>query len=134
MAYITGEIKKTIQLSFPIVIGQIGQLSMSVVDNIMVGKIGAQSLAAASIANALFTLIMVVGFGVSMAVTPLTAIAYGRGDDKKCGVVLRQGLLLNLVCGFILCGITLVLSECIRFLKQPGGIVPLAAIYMKGLG
>jgi len=71
------EIKKTLVLSVPIVVGQLGQMLMSVVDNIMVGKVGTQALAAASIANSLFMLIMVVGFGLTVAVTPLTAIAYG---------------------------------------------------------
>ncbi len=128
------DLKKTTRLSVPIVVGQVGQLFMSVVDNIMVGKVGVSSLAAASIANTLFTLIIVVGFGITMAVTPLTAIAHGRGEDKKCGVVLRQGLVLNICCGFILCGITLVLSETIRFMNQPVDIIAPAALYMKVLG
>jgi multidrug resistance protein, MATE family len=128
------EIKKTLVLSLPIVVGQLGQMLMSVVDNIMVGKVGVQALAAASLANAIFMLIMVVGFGVSMAVTPLTAIAYGRGRDEECGVVLRQGILLNLFFGIILCAITLVLSECIQFLNQPPEIVGPASLYMKVLG
>ncbi|MBT3487948.1 MAG: MATE family efflux transporter [Desulfobacula sp.] len=128
------EIKKTLVLSLPIVVGQLGQMLMSVVDNIMVGKVGTQALAASSLANAIFMLIMVVGFGVTMAVTPLTAIAYGRGRDEECGIVLRQGILLNLFFGILLCGITLVLSECIQFLNQPLEIVDSASLYMKVLG
>ncbi len=128
------ELKKTILLSFPIVVGQLGQMLMSVVDNIMVGKIGAQALAAASIANALFTLIMVIGFGISMAVTPLTAMAYGAGREKECGVVLRQGLLVNIFSGMLLCGLTFLISECIAFLNQPEEIVRPASLYMKVLG
>lgn len=128
------EIKKTVHLSLPIVVGQLGQMLMSVVDNIMVGKVGAQALAAASLANALFMLVMVVGFGLTVAVTPLTAIAYGAGKDEECGVVLRQGLLLNLFFGLLLCGITLAFSECIHYLDQPVEIVGPASIYMKVLG
>jgi len=134
MNLFANEIKKTIYLSIPIVVGQIGQLSMSVVDNIMVGKVGVQALAAASIANALFTLVMVVGFGISMAITPLTAIALGRGKDMECGVILRQGLILNLLFGIVLCGITFGVSECIRFMDQPIDIVAPSALYMKVLG
>ena len=128
------EIKKTLVLSLPIVVGQLGQMLMSVVDNIMVGKVGTQALAAASIANSLFLLIMVVGFGLTVAVTPLTAIAYGAGRDEECGVVLRQGILLNLFFGILLCGITILLSECIQFLNQPHEIVGPASLYMKVLG
>jgi MATE family multidrug resistance protein len=128
------EIKKTLVLSLPIVVGQLGQMLMSVMDNIMVGKVGTQALAAASLANSLFTLIMVVGFGLTVAVTPLTAIAHGAGRDKECGVVLRQGILINLFFGILLCAATLVLSECIQFLHQPPEIVDSAALYMKVLG
>jgi len=128
------EIKKTLILSLPIVVGQLGQLLMTVVDNIMVGKVGVQALAAASIANAIFLLIMVVGFGLTMAVTPLTAIAYGAGKDEECGVVLRQGLLVNLVFGILLCGTTFLFSECIQYMNQPEEIVGPAALYMKVLG
>jgi MATE family, multidrug efflux pump len=134
MNLFANEIKKTIYLSIPIIVGQIGQLFMSVVDNIMVGKVGVQALAAASIANALFTVVMVVGFGISLAITPLTAIALGRGKNMECGVILRQGLILNLFFGIILCGITFGLSECIRFMDQPIDIVAPSALYMKVLG
>ncbi|MEN8210756.1 MAG: MATE family efflux transporter [Thermodesulfobacteriota bacterium] len=128
------EIRRTILLSLPIIIGQLGQLLMSVVDNIMVGQIGAPALAAASIANAIFTLIMVVGFGLTMAVTPLTSIALSKGKDKECGVILRQGIIVNLFSGFLLCGIVILLSDTIQYLNQPKEIVDSAAVYMKILG
>lgn len=128
------EIRQTIALSLPIVVGQLGQLMMTVADNVMVGRIGVQALAAASIANAIFHLIMVVGFGLTMAVTPLTAIALGAGKDEECGIVLRQGLFLNLCFGFLLCLLTIILSEIIQFLNQPIEIVRPASLYMKVLG
>ena len=128
------EFKKTIALSLPIVVGQLGQMLMSVVDNVMVGQLGVQALAAASIANALFILVMVVGFGLTVAVTPLTAMAYGAGRDKECGVVLRQGLIVNLFFGVLLCGVTFFFSECIQFFNQPVEIVGPASLYMKVLG
>ena len=128
------EIKKTIILSIPIVVGQLGQMLMSVVDNLMVGKLGAQPLAAASLANSMFLLVMVVGFGVSMAVTPLTAIAFGAGKYKECGVVLRQGLIVNILSGILLCGVSFAFSESIPFLNQPEEIINPASSYMKILG
>lgn len=128
------ELKKTIHLSLPMVVGQIGQLTMSVADNIMVGRVGTDALAAAAIGNALFTLVLVVGFGISMAITPLTAMAAGAGRDKDCGVVLRQGLIVNLLSGVLLCGLAFIGAESIRFLNQPHTIVAPAILYMKVLG
>ncbi len=128
------EIKKTVRLSIPIVVGQLGQMLMSVVDTIMVGKLGATPLAAASLANSMFILVMVVGFGLTMAVTPLTAMTSGAGKDKECGIVLRQGLLVNFFSGVILCAITFLLSETIPYLNQPPEIVAPASFFMKILG
>ncbi len=128
------DIKKTIHLSLPMIVGQIGQLSMSLADNIMVGRVGTDSLAAAAIGNALFTLVMVLGFGISMAVTPLTAMAAGAGRDRDCGVVLRQGLIVNLLSGVFLCGLTFAGAESIRFMNQPQTIVAPAILYMQVLG
>ncbi|MCP3941750.1 MAG: MATE family efflux transporter [Desulfobacteraceae bacterium] len=128
------DLKKTIHLSLPIIVGQIGQLSMSVADNIMVGRVGTDALAAAAIGNVLFTMVMVMGFGISMAVTPLTAMAAGAGKDRNCGVVLRQGLIVNLLTGVLLCGVTFAGAESIRFLDQPKTIVAPAIFYMKVLG
>ncbi len=126
--------KQTAAMAVPIVVGQIGQLAMSVTDNIMVGRVGAEALAAASIANGLFHLILLVGMGISMAVTPLTAIAFGRGQYEECGVVLRQGLLLNMACAVILCALAWVGAGVIPFLNQPEEIVGPAMRYMKVLG
>ncbi|MCD4678014.1 MAG: MATE family efflux transporter, partial [Desulfobacula sp.] len=53
--------------------------------------------------------------------------------DKECGVILRQGILVNLFFGILLCGATLVFSECIQYLNQPDEIVGPASIYMKVL-
>lgn len=128
------EIKKIIQLSIPIAVGQLGQMMMSIEDNIMVGRVGTEALAAASIANALFMLVMVVAFGISMAVTPLTAIAYGAGNDRECGVVLRQGILMNMAVGVLFLILTWFMAEGIRFLNQPPEIIAPAALYTKILG
>lgn len=127
-------IKQTLTLSLPMIVGQIGQLAMSVADNVMVGRVGADSLAAAAIGNGLFTIIMVTGIGISMAITPLTAMAMGAGRDRDCGVILRQGLILNMVTGIILCLTTFFAARAIRILNQPAAIVEPAVIYMEVLG
>ena len=126
--------KQTLHLSFPLVIGQIGQLSMSVADNIMVGKLGAEALAAASIGNVLFHMIMVVGMGISMAITPLVAAAHGRGDHGHCGKILGQGLMVNMAWAWVLCTLTWKGAHWVHLLNPPREIVAPAALYMKVLG
>lgn len=127
-------IRNTLVLSLPMVVGQIGQLTMSVADNVMVGQVGADALAACALGNGLFTLVMVAGIGISMAVTPLTAMAMGAGRDTDCGIVLRQGLVVNMVTGIILCALTFALAQTIPWLNQPAPVVGPAMVYTEVLG
>ncbi len=70
-------IKNTFILAYPVIIGQLGFIMMGVVDSLMVGKLGAAPLAAASLGNHLMIVVFVIGIGTSMAVTPLVAISVG---------------------------------------------------------
>ncbi len=72
---------------------------LGVVDSFMVGKLGAEPLAASALANGLFFLIMVLGIGMSHAITALVAIAVGEKKEEDCGVILRQGLIVNMIFG-----------------------------------
>ncbi len=134
MHIVKKDIRQTVWLAFPIVVSQLGQLMMSVVDSVMVGRIGAEALAASALGHALFMLVMIVGIGISIAVTPLTAIAFGAGRDEECGIILRQGLLVNTAAGIILCAITIWLSRYLYMMNQPPGIVDAAVQYLRVLG
>ena len=127
-------IKSTLSLAYPVIIGQLGFIMMGVVDSIMVGGIGATPLAAASVANSLFILILIIGLGVSMAVTPLVAIAVGADKHSDCGILFRQSLLVNLVLGLILMSLILLGADLIKYLNQPVPVVKLAVSYMRILG
>jgi MATE family multidrug resistance protein len=129
-----GHIKSTLSLAYPVIIGQLGFIMMGVVDSIMVGGIGATPLAAASVANSLFILILIVGLGVSMAVTPLVAISVGADKHSDCGILFRQSLLVNLVIGLLLMILTVLGADMLKYLNQPVPVVRLAVTYMKILG
>ncbi|MCK7526736.1 MAG: MATE family efflux transporter [Ignavibacteriales bacterium] len=76
-------ISRTLTLAIPVIIGQLGLIMMGVVDSLMVGELGADYLAAAALANHIVILILIVGLGVSMAVTPLVAISIGGGKRGR---------------------------------------------------
>ena len=71
MQTIKEELKATIKLAYPVSLGQLGFMMMGVVDSIMVGGLGARALAASALSNGIFILILIIGLGVSFAVTPL---------------------------------------------------------------
>ena len=69
---------------------------MGVVDSMMVGQLGPAPLAAAALGNSFTILIHIIGYGVSMAVTPLVAIAVGAKKYDDCGIYFRQSNSLSI--------------------------------------
>ena len=122
---------QTLELSYPVIIGQLGFIMMGVVDSLMVGKLGSTFLAAASIGNSLTFIIFIVGIGTSMAVTPLVAISVGARKFEDCGIYFRQSLLVNLIIGFIMMLIVYFLADFITLFGQNKEVVPLAISYTK---
>lgn len=133
MQFYRSELKKTIKLAIPVVIGQLGHMMMGVVDSIMVGKIGAVPLAAASIAHGIFMLFMIFGIGVSTALSPLVAMRVGAQKYTECGIVFRQGLLVNMIIGIVLLGASYFGAHIIYHLDQPPEIIDQAIAYMQTL-
>ncbi len=125
------ELNETVKLAYPIIIGQLGHMMMGVVDSVMVGKIGAAPLAASSIAHGLFMLFMIFGIGMSMAISPLTAMVMGAKKYSECGIVFRQGLLVNMIVGIVLTIAIIFGADIIRFLNQPEEIIEQGAAYMR---
>lgn len=126
-------IKETIALAIPISIGQLGHIMMGVVDNIMVGKVGTNSLAAAALVNGLFFLSMVIGIGISMASSPFFSMSKGQQNFDECGEILAHSLLVNFTFSLILSFITFITSLFIPLLNQPYEVVVLAVPYMQVL-
>jgi len=133
MKHYKNDIKRTLNLAVPVIIGQLGHMMMGVVDTLMVGKIGPVPLAAASVSNGVFIIVMIVGLGISMAISPLVARSHGAQEEKQCGVILRQGLLVNMISGLVLFIILYFLANIIAHLDQPEEIIEQAIKYTKTL-
>ena len=124
-------IRETIKLAVPISLGQLGHVMMGVVDSLMVGKVSYTSLAAASLVNGLFFLVIVVGIGMTYASTPLIAITKGSNNRSECGKILNHSLLVNIPFSIILMLGTFSLSFLIPHLNQPKEVVREAIPYLQ---
>lgn len=134
MYLLTDEIEKTLKIAYPVIIGQLGFIMMGVVDSIMVGSIGAIPLAGATLANSLFILLFIIGLGISIAVTPLVAIAVGGNRYEECGVLFRQSLLVNMITGVVLALLIIISSNFLVYIDQPPEVVGQAQSYSRILG
>ncbi len=73
-------------------IGQLGMILTGVIDNMMVGWLSYEHLSAASLANSIFFVLVVVAMGITYAIAPLVAEADAAGRPRHCARYLRQGL------------------------------------------
>lgn len=121
---------KTFTLAYPVMLSQLGQVMVGVADNIMVGRLGAVPLAAASLANSIFFVVLMFGIGISMAVTPMVAAADGEGKTGKIGRLLNHGFVINTVSSFLLFLFILAVSPVLKLINQPQEVVVLAIPYL----
>lgn len=89
------EIRETVQLSLPIIIGQLGLVLMGVADTVQVGVLGAAPVAASGFVNSVFWVVCIVGIGSMMVIGPQVATAKAQGNANECGRILQSGLLLG---------------------------------------
>ncbi|WPR77604.1 MATE family efflux transporter [Algoriphagus sp. NG3] len=120
----------TFNLAFPVVLSQLGQVLVGVADSMMVGRLGAVPLAAASLGNSIFFVILMFGMGISMGITPLVSIAEGKGKHKRIGHLFQHGLWINIATAAILTIVVVGLSHGLNFLNQPEEVVALTIPYL----
>ncbi len=126
-------IRQSWKLAYPVMLSQLSHVMVGVTDSIMVGHVGATSLAASSLANVIFNLLMLFGIGVSYAITPVVATADGEGNTRKVSDTLRHGLLIAFLNGLFLIGVVLLCRPVLYHIDQPEEVVNLAIPYLSVL-
>lgn len=121
---------KTFSLAFPVMLSQLGQVLVGVADSMMVGRLGAEPLAAASLANSIFYVVLMFGIGVSMSITPLVAMADGKNNPKRISRLFNHGFIINMASGIMLFLLIVMSSPLLHHLNQPGEVVVLAIPYL----
>ncbi len=108
----------------------LGHTLIGIVDNIMVGKLGATELAAVSLGNSFIFIAMSLGIGFSTAITPLIAEADSEKDEKKIRSTFHHGLLLCTILGVALFIIIVLAKPIMLLMHQPIEVVEMAYPYI----
>src|SRR5687768_13144787 len=123
-------LKENFHLAYPVMLSNLGHVTMGVSDNVMVGHLGATPLAAAGLALVAFNVLILFGIGVSYAITPLVATANGEGDDFTVIEILRHGLIINLATSILLVIVVYFGKDVLNHINQPKEVVSLALPYL----
>jgi MATE family multidrug resistance protein len=89
-------------LAGPVIASQLAQISMGVADTMMCGQVSKETLAAVSLASAVWLVVWLIGYGPMLAVSPSVAQAYGAGRFLEAGRITRQAILLSLAISAVL--------------------------------
>ncbi len=88
----SAHVRATLALGIPLIGAQLAQLGINTTDVMIVGQLGAEQLAAMVLSAQFLFTILIFGSGFSIAVVPLVAQAYGKGDAASVRRALRMGL------------------------------------------
>lgn len=85
-------VRATVTLGLPLIGAQLGQMAINLTDTLMIGRLGAEPLAAAVLATQLFFVVLMTISGFAAAVLPLAAKADSAGDISGVRRAVRMGL------------------------------------------
>ena len=90
------ELRELLRLASPIVLSELGWMTMSVVDLAMVGKLGPAAIGAVGLGNAIYYGPSLFGMGLLLGLDTVVSHAWGRRDFDDCHRWLAQGVYMAL--------------------------------------
>ncbi|MBB3808936.1 MATE family efflux transporter [Pseudochelatococcus contaminans] len=127
------ELRATMVLGWPLALSTLAQMAVMITDVIFIGRLGAQALAAATLATNLYHLVMLFSLGLLMAAPPMIARELGRnrfavGEVRR---TVRQGLWSAIIV-FIPCAVLLWNGERLLLLiGEPADLSAMAGGYLR---
>jgi MATE family multidrug resistance protein len=88
------ELRPLLRLAIPVILAEIGLMSMGLVDTLMVGRLGPAAIAATGMGSSVFTAIFIFGTGLMLGLDALVSQSMGAGRPDECLRWLHQGIVL----------------------------------------
>jgi len=118
-----------LKIAVPVVMAELGWMTMGVVDTVMVGPLGPQAISAAGVGNSMHIAFVIFGMATMLGLDTLVSQAYGRKDIRDCHRWFFDGLMLA---GLMTVPIMALLAGvwfAIPVLKFHGAVRPLLESY-----
>lgn len=126
--------KQNINLAVPVIISQVGQVSVQLADSIFVGHLpGSVPLAAVSFGAAVYFLMYLFGDGISLGLTPLVGEKYAQGNFRQSAIYFQNALVLFAVMGVAIYGLQLAIVPLMSHFGQDPEVVAMAIPFYKYL-
>ncbi|GHV00602.1 MATE family efflux transporter [Bacteroidia bacterium] len=123
--------RRNLVIAGPIILSHVGQMTVQLADNIMVGRLGALPLAAVSFGGAVFFILFIMGLGLSMGITPLVGEKHVQGHHRHNAIYLQNALVIYIVMGLLICALQYAMIPLLYRMGQPEEVVRLAVPFYK---
>lgn len=129
------ELRATLALSAPLVLTNLAQHGLVTADVVILGRLGATPLAAATLATSLYFLLFICGIGLTSAVAPLVAEALGRdrGPTDEPRRVVRAGIWAAALVSLPLMAALWHTQALLEAIGEPQELAEAAGTYMRAL-
>ncbi|NND44046.1 MAG: MATE family efflux transporter [Xanthomonadales bacterium] len=129
------EIRRTLELAAPVMIGLVASFGMNFVDTVMAGRLADKDVALAALATggALWSAGLMLVIGTLMAVQPAVAQLDGAGRRREAASEARQALWLAVVLSLPYFALLNFGGPLLQMLDVDARIIPVADGYMKAL-
>src|SRR6202795_4776904 len=107
------EFRPTLSLAIPLVLAELGWMSIAIVDTMMVGRLpdSATAMGAVSLGGNLFMVLALFGGGLLMGLDTLVSQAFGAGQREDCHRSLVNGVYMSVA-------LTPILAAPVWFLRS----------------
>jgi MATE family multidrug resistance protein len=129
------ELGPTLRLALPLVLAELGWMSMAIVDTMMVGRLpnSAVAIAAVSLGGILVNVLAMFGGGLLIGLDTLVSQAFGSGEREDCHRSLLHGIYLSLALAPLLMAPVWFFEPLLRAMRIAPEVIALAVPYSKAL-
>jgi MATE family multidrug resistance protein len=125
------ELLPLLRIAGPVILAEVGWMSMGIVDTIMVGPLGPAAIGAAGMGSSLFTSIAIFGMGLMLGLDTFVSQSYGAGDTSACRRWLHSGVWLAVLAAPFVMGLTWLLWLTLDWWGLHPEIRPLVGRYLR---
>lgn len=134
MPFSRTEARQLFRLAIPVIISQVGAMTMGIVDSIVVGHYSSLELAGVAAGNSIFWMIVMIGFGLLHGMDPIVAQAHGAGQTEDAERCLGSALKMGFIFSLIFTPIIYIVSRNLWILGAPDDVVRAAEPFLRTLG
>ena len=129
------ELGPTLRLAIPLVLAELGWMTMAIVDTIMVGHLpnSATAMGAVSLGSNIFIVLALFGGGLLLGLDTLVSQAFGAGQREDCHRSLLNSIYLSFALTPILAAPVWLLPSLLSSMRVDPGVLALAIPYTKAL-